>query len=172
MALLFYRWGISLYFLTGWFPSPKTTVPHPLHVSNTDICYNAAESKLEVICGIFTDDLEAALVKQYHTKTDLVKPEMHEAMDALVKRYLAANVHIKTGNTPLTFYYVGYELEKGRVNAYFESEKTPAPKKIEAEVSLLHNLYTDQSNIVHITVNGTRKSEKLDYPDKRVVQSF
>lgn len=172
MTLLFYRWVIGLFFVTGWGSSPKPTTPHPLHVANTDISYNAAEGKLEVICGIFTDDFESALVKQYHNKTDLVKPEMHEAMDALVKKYLAANVHIKTGTASLSFYYVGYELEKGRVNAYFESEKTPPPKKVEAEVTLLHNLYDDQINIVHITVNGTRKSEKLDYPAKRVVQTF
>ncbi|MES2808391.1 MAG: DUF6702 family protein [Bacteroidota bacterium] len=172
MTLLFYRWVIGLFFLTGWVSSPKNTAPHPLHVANTDISYNAAEGKLEVICGIFTDDFEAALVKQYHNKTDLVKPEMHQAMDALVKKYLAANVRIKTGTAPLAFNYVGYEIEGAKVNAYFESEKTPLPKKVEAEVSLLHNLYTDQINIVHITVSKVRKSEKLDYPDKRVVQSF
>jgi hypothetical protein len=40
------------------------------------------------------------------------------------------------------------------------------------QVSLLHNLFDDQINIVHITVNGVRKSEKLDYPEKKVEQVF
>jgi hypothetical protein len=172
MPLLFYKSVISFFLLTGWSSPHKTTAPHPLHVSSTDISYNATEGKLEVICKIYTDDFEAALVKQYHSKTDLVKPDMHEAMDVLVRKYLAANVRIKTTAPNLEFNYVGYELEKGMVNAYFESEKTALPKKIDAEVTLLHNLYNDQINIVHMTVNGTRKSEKLEYPDKKVAQTF
>jgi hypothetical protein len=172
MPLLFYKSVISFFFLTGWLSPAKPAAPHPLHVSSTDISYNATEGKLEVICKIFTDDFETALVKQYHNKTDLVKPELHEAMNVLVRKYLAANVHIKTTAVNLGFNYVGFELEKGMVNAYFESEKTPVPKSIDAEVTLLHNLYNDQINIVHMTVNGTRKSEKLEYPNKKVTQTF
>ncbi|WP_175270539.1 DUF6702 family protein [Mucilaginibacter humi] len=39
---------------------PNKPAPHPLHVSTTDINYNAKEGKLEVTCTIFTDDFEAA----------------------------------------------------------------------------------------------------------------
>ncbi|MDB4924003.1 MAG: hypothetical protein JWR23_59 [Mucilaginibacter sp.] len=150
----------------------KKPAPHPLHVSTTDISYNAQDNKLEVICTIFTDDFEAALAKQYHTTTDLTKSDMHAAMDKMVKSYVSANVHIKTTAVPLSFNYIGYEINKEAVNVYFESEKTPTPKKIDAEISLLHNQFNDQLNIVHMTVNGTRKSEKLDYPDKKVMQTF
>jgi hypothetical protein len=38
--------------------------------------------------------------------------------------------------------------------------------------SILYNLFEDQINIVHITVNGVRKSEKLDYPATKVSQTF
>jgi hypothetical protein len=150
----------------------KKSAPHPLHVSTTDISYNAQDNKVEVICTIFTDDFEAALVKQYHTKIDLTRADMHVAMDNLVKNYIATNVHIKTTAAPLPFNYVGFEINKEAVNVYFESEKTPLPKKIDAEITLLHNLFNDQLNIVHMTVSGTRKSEKLDYPDKKVTQTF
>ncbi|WP_429379963.1 DUF6702 family protein [Mucilaginibacter sp. UYCu711] len=152
--------------------SANKPVPHPLHVSTTDINYNAKEGKLEVTCTIFTDDFEAALAKQNHTKTDLVKADMHAAMDVLVKNYMSANVHIRTTAAALGFNYIGFEVDKEAVNVYFESEKTPTPKRIDAEITLLHNLYTDQMNIVHMTVNGTRKSEKLDYPVKKVTQTF
>ncbi|NNU34872.1 hypothetical protein HK413_13930, partial [Mucilaginibacter sp. S1162] len=95
---------------------------------------------------------------------------MHAAMDVLVKNYMAQNVHIKTTAAALGFNYIGFELDKEAVNVYFESDKTPIPKKIDAEITLLRNLYTDQMNIVHMTVNGIRKSGKLDYPDKKIAQ--
>jgi len=145
---------------------------HPIHVSTTNISYNNQDNKLEVICTIFTDDFEAALVKQYHTKTDLNKTEMHAAMDALVKKYIISNLQIKTGAAPLNLNYVGFEINKEATDVYFESDKIPAVKKIDVDVSLLHNLFDDQINIVHITVGGVRKSEKLDYPAKRVSQVF
>jgi light-regulated signal transduction histidine kinase (bacteriophytochrome) len=145
---------------------------HPIHVSTTNIEYNKQSSKVEVICTIFTDDFEAALEKQYHTKIDLSKNEMHTAMEALVKKYVAGNLQIKTGAAPLTLNYLGFEINKEAVDIYLESDKIPAFKKVDVDVSLMHNLFNDQINIVHITINGVRKSEKLDYPDKKLIQVF
>jgi len=151
---------------------PVKRIFHPMHVSTTNISYNNQDGKLEIICTIFTDDFEAALVKQYHAKTDLTKAEMHTAMDALVKKYVAGNLQVKTGTAPLTLNYLGFEINKEATDIYIETDKIPPVKKIDVDVSLLHNQFDDQINIVHITINGVRKSEKLDYPDKRVEQVF
>ncbi|HEY4322338.1 MAG TPA: DUF6702 family protein [Mucilaginibacter sp.] len=145
---------------------------HPIHVSTTNIEYNKQDNKLEVICTIFTDDFEAALEKQYHAKTDLTKADMHAAMDALVKSYIAANLNIKAGDTPQKLSYLGFEINKEATDVYLESEKIPAVKKVDVDVSLLYNIFDDQINIVHIIVNSVRKSEKVNYPDKRVEQVF
>ena len=144
---------------------------HPIHVSTTNIEYNKTDSKMEVICTIFTDDFEAALAKQYHSKVDLTKPEMHAEMEKIVKSYLATNLHIQNA-APLNLNFIGFEINKEATDVYLESDKTTSPKKIDVEVSLLHNLFDDQINIVHIIVNGLRKSEKLDYPDKKLSQVF
>ena len=70
------------------------------------------------------------------------------------------------------FKYLGFEINREATDIYLESDKMPAFKKIDVDVSLLHNLFDDEINIVHITENGVRKSEKLNYPDKRVSQEF
>jgi hypothetical protein len=145
---------------------------HPLHVSTTDVSFNAQDNQLEVICTIFTDDFEVALEKQFRTKADLTKPEMHVAMDVFVKNYVNSHLQLKTGTAPLALNYIGYEINREAVNVYLESAKIAAPKKIDAEVSLLQNVYDDQLNIVHMTVAGNRKSAKLDYPAKKVTQTF
>lgn len=151
---------------------PVHKVFHPIHVSTTNISYNALEGKLEIICTIFTDDFEAALAKQYHSKTDLTKADMHTAMNALVKNYIISHLQIKTAASLLSINYLGFEINREATDVYFESEKIPVFKRIDADVDILHNLFNDQINIVHITVNGVRKSEKLDYPDKKVSQAF
>ncbi|HEY2580271.1 MAG TPA: DUF6702 family protein [Mucilaginibacter sp.] len=151
---------------------PTVKALHPIHVSTTNIEYNKQDNKLEVICTIFTDDFEAALEKQYHTKTDLTKTDMHTAMDALVKSYIAANLNVKAGDISQKLNYLGFEINKEATDVYFESDKIPVVKKVDVDVSLLYNLFDDQINIVHIIVNGVRKSEKVNYPDKRVEQVF
>lgn len=146
--------------------------PHPIHVSTSNIEYNSKDNKLEVICTMFTDDFEAALAKQYHAKTDLNKQEMHAAMDGLVKQYVAANLFIKANDKPVKLGYLGFEINKEATDVYLESDQLPQVKKVDVEVSLLYNLFDDQMNIVHVIVNGNRKSERVNYPEKRVEQVF
>ena len=154
------------------FGMTKGIVFHPIHVSTSNIEYNSKDNKLEVICTLFTDDFEAALAKQYHAKADLNKQEMHAAMDALIKQYIAANLNIKIDDKATNLSYLGFEINKEATDVYLESDKTPAVKKVDVDVSLLYSLFDDQINIVHVIVNGTRKSEKVNYPDKRVEQAF
>lgn len=162
------------YILTGLFTAkkPAEVAFHPLHVSTTDVSFNAKDSQLEVICTIFTDDFESAIQKQFNSKADLNRADMHAAMDVLVKNYLNNHLQLKTGVSALPLTYIGFEINREAVNVYLESAKIASPKKIEAEVSLLQNLYGDQLNIVHMTVNGTRKSTRLDAPVKKVTQTF
>lgn len=145
---------------------------HPLHVSTTDLSYNAQDGKLEATCTIFVDDFELALQKEFNTKMDLQKPALHEAMDAFVKKYFASHLQVKAGDKSVQLTYLGFEINKEATNIYLESEKIPAPKKVEVDVSLLHNIFNDQLNIVHITVAGVRKSGRVDFPERKIIQSF
>ena len=85
---------------------------------------------------------------------------------------IAANLHIKANDAPVNLNYLGFEINREAVDVYLESDKIPAVKKVDVDISLVYNLFDDQINIVHIIVNGVRKSEKVDYPEKRVEQVF
>src|ERR1700749_2996990 len=112
---------IPLIFISSGKPAGKAF--HPIHVSTTNIEYNKNDSKLEVICTIFTDDFEAALAKQYHTKIDLNRADMHAAMEVLVKKYIASYLQVKTGAAPLNLTYIGFEINKEATDVYLESDK-------------------------------------------------
>jgi hypothetical protein len=151
---------------------PLKTNLHPLHISTTDIAYNGQDNKFEVICTIFVDDFESALSKEYHTPADLLKPAARAAAEVLVKKYIAGHVIVKPNQSAVNLNYLGYEIKDAAVNVYLESDKTASFKKVDVDISLLHNLYQDQINIVHITVNGNRKSDKLDWPNRKLSQVF
>jgi len=145
---------------------------HPLHVSTTNVTFNAAEKDLEVTCTIFTDDLEEVIRKKYHQKTDLTRPDMHKAMDVLLNKYVSNHLQLKVNKSTGTLNYLGFEVDREAVNIYLESVKVATPREIAAVVTLLQDLYSDQLNIVHMTVGGNRKSARLDSPEKKVTQNF
>lgn len=145
---------------------------HPYHVGSVEINYNEKSKTFEITGRFFLDDLENGLAKKYgkfyHFNDTKYKGQLNEAL----KNYSSEYLKLKTDNQFLKVNYVGYEEDSESVNIYLESEKVSNPKKVEAAVSFLYNLFDDQINLVHIIVNGNRKSEKLTYPDRYLYQQF
>ncbi|WP_131536182.1 DUF6702 family protein [Pedobacter nototheniae] len=145
---------------------------HPLHVSTTEVNFNAKDKSLEISCRIFTDDFESILAKLYKQKTDLSKPEMKTAMDELVKKYLTSHLQIKANGKIAVLNYIGFEIDHEATNIYLEVEKIPSVKSIEIDNTILYDLFNDQMSIVHVVKNGNRKSGKILYPDKKFTANF
>ena len=145
---------------------------HPYHVGSVEINYNSKSKTYEITGRFYLDDLENALAekykKSYHFNDEKYKAVLNEAL----KNYSSDYFKLKSDNKFLKINYIGYEEDGESVNVFLESEVTPTPKKVEAAVSFLYNLYDDQMNIVHIIVNGKRKSEKLSYPNRYLYQTF
>ncbi|SKB30165.1 DUF6702 family protein [Daejeonella lutea] len=170
MIVLLFQLLLNYSLLTG---SATSLIPlHPLHVSTLEITQNSGSKTTEVVCKIFTDDFEAALAKQYQVKIDLSAPARHASMKDLVKKYILANLQIKSSARISELNYLGFEKEKEFVYVYLESEMVSPPKTIDVQVSFLHNLYKDQINIIHVTIDGKRKSTKLDFPKKTATFNF
>ncbi len=145
---------------------------HPLHVSTTEMNFNSKEKSLEVSCRIFTDDFERILAKNYRTKTDLTKPEMHTAMDALVKKYLEAHLHYTINGKSVKASYIGFEIDHEATNVYLEIENISSLKSLNLNNTILYDLFDDQMNILHVENKGQRKSARTNYPATRLVVTF
>jgi hypothetical protein len=144
---------------------------HPFHVSVVEINHNAADKTLEISCKLFTDDFEKVLTQNYpqdaahKTKVDLINPPDKKAMDTLVKKYIKAHLSISVDGKPVNLSYVGFEHESEAIYGYVEVDNIPTVNKIDLTNKILHDLFTDQINLMHVIVGGNRKSTKLDYPD-------
>lgn len=149
-------------------------VLHPFHISVTEIEHNAADKTLEISCKIFTDDFETILAKNYNAKVDLTNPPNNNkpAMDSLVKKYINSHLSMKVNGKPVSFEYVGYEVEKEAAYGYIQVDNISSVSKIDMNNSILYDKFDDQMNIMHVKVNGDRKSYKLNYPDKETSFSF
>ncbi len=173
MVILINKWLLLLGFsalLPG--KTPVLTAVHPFHVSVTEIEHSSQDKSLQISCKLFTDDFETILAKNYKTKVDLVNPANRAAMDSLIKKYLLSHLSVKADGKTVHFSYLGYEHEKEAVYGYVEAENIAAVKKIEISSTVLYDMFDDQVNIFHVKVNGERKSNRLNYPDKELKVEF
>ena len=118
------------------------------------------------------DDLENALNKKYVKSVHFMDPKFKAEINKELESYSAEYIKLKSDNQLIKVNYIGYEEDHESVNIYLESEVLTVPKKVETAVSFLYNLFDDQMNIIHIIINGERKSEKLTYPDRYLYQQF
>lgn len=139
--------------------------PHPFHVSVIEVNHNATDKTLEISCKIFTDDFEKILAKNYKTKVDLINPADKAPMDSLVKKYILSHLSISANGKPVILHYLGFENDKEAAFGYIEVENVPVLNKINISTNLMYDQFEDQVNIMHVIVNGNRKSTKLNFPE-------
>lgn len=162
---------VTLFLIFSLF-SFKKFEKHPLHVSTTEVNFNAKDKALEISCRIFSDDFESILAKLYKQKTDLVNPALKNQMDVLVKKYLSSHLQIKANGKLVSMNYIGFEIDHEATNIYLEVEKISNVKSIEVSTSILYDLFDDQMSIIHLVKGNTRKSGKVLYPDKTFNANF
>ncbi|WP_111955253.1 DUF6702 family protein [Chryseobacterium lathyri] len=164
--------NLWLFLLPVFFLFSFSKVKHPYHVGSVEINYNSKSKSFEITGRFFLDDLENALGKKYgnsfHFNDEKYKARLNEALE----KYCAEYFKLKADGKFLRINYVGYEEDSESVNVFLESETLNTPKKVESAVSFLYNLFDDQINIVHMIVNGERKSEKLTYPNRYLYRQF
>lgn len=168
MASAIYKWLIaSLLIFSG-----LGAVRHPLHIGVVEINHNAKDKSLEISCKLFTDDFERVLGQNYKTRADLYNPAEKKAMDKIVSDYITQHLNLKVDDKTLSFSYLGFEKQDDVTYVYAEIDEVPGVKKVEVNDKLMQDLFTDQISLIHVIVNGNRKTTKLTYPATQAVFSW
>lgn len=144
-------------------------VLHPFYVSITSVDYNSEAQRVEISSRIFYDDLEAALKAEAGLQVDLINPSDVEKTDSLLSRYFRDRFRVSVDGQPLTLKYLGYEIEDDVAWCYLEAGNITAINRLAVDSRILFDQFPKQSNILHVTAYGKRKSRKLDNPQRRAV---
>ena len=141
---------------------------HPLYVSVIEIEHNAKDKTLEVSCKIFTDDFEKTLRKTYNVHVDLLDPAKKDAMNKLVNDYVQKHLKIALEGKNATMRFIGYEQIEEGIYSYYQVNNVNAVKNISITDDILYEYKKEQMGLIHVTVNGNRKSSKLNNPDEKI----
>jgi hypothetical protein len=169
MAKPFYR--IIACFLT-WLSFSSYTI-HPVYMSVTEIEHNTKEQLLEVSCKIFTNDFESQLKKKSSQKIDLLNPDLKNKMNLLVEGYIQNHLKISVNNSSISkMKFIGFEQIEDAIVSYFEINGINKVNSIKIENTILYDYSEQQINLMHVIVNGIRKSYKLNNPDSQISFNF
>ena len=145
---------------------------HPLHLATVEIDHNATDKALEITCKTFWDDFESILSKVNRSKVDLVSGKDTAGNNKKIFEYIKSHLQITIDGKPVQMSFVGYEKEDVVVYSFLQVDNISSVKKVTIVNSLMHDMFDDQVEIIHMIVNGNRKSTKLDYPAKSAEFSF
>jgi hypothetical protein len=137
---------------------------HPLYISVTEINHNPKDKILEISCKVFTNDFEAVLEKAAGAKVDLSAVKDKAASDKLIAGYVVRHLRLKVDGKQVELHFVGSENEEDGTWSYFQVNDVPTVKRIDVVNDLLYEGFSQQINIIHVTVGGQRQSTRLDCP--------
>jgi hypothetical protein len=145
---------------------------HPIYVSVTEIQHNAKDKTLEISCKIFTSDFEAILKSKSKSKINLLQPSDKTLMESLVNQYIQQHLKIKVDGILKPMEFLGYEQNEDAIQSYFEIDNVSNLKKIDVQDDILYEYKSEQISIIHVIVNGNRKSTKLVNPDNSLSLNY
>jgi len=149
-----------------------TRARHPIHVSVTEIEYDQPERELEIMIRIFIDDLENAVRRHRNEPSlDILNPDKITT-EKLISAYLEDHFSVALDNKRQRIEYLGQEEEGQALICYVLVSVIRNWQTCEVTNTILQELYDDQSNIVHVTVNGKTKSRRLVRDNPKGLFSF
>lgn len=149
---------------------------HPYYVSLVNMYWNEETRTYQVSIRLFWDDLEQALEEKHGEKAYLATEWEIEQANEWIFGYLAEHMKvwslgggddgsggasvIAQSDQPVSWIWIGREDEMDVAWCYMESEPIDDPKEIALDVSIFHELFRTQTNIVYV---------KLDEEDKNLL---
>lgn len=135
---------------------------HKFYVSITKIEYAPQEEAVQIITKIFVDDFQHLLQKRYDTKLVLDEKDESKLADGYIEKYLLQKIKIEINGEVAHLNYLGKEYDKDLLLCYIEIEGVKTLNSIYIENKALMDMYDEQQNIIHVKVQGKRRSLILE----------
>ena len=145
---------------------------HPLYIAVAEIEYNSKDKFATLLCKTFSDDLELALQKQYHKAENFDTPENVKKLYAEMEDYIKNHLQLTINGKGTDFVFTNFKKEDKAVSMYFRINNISDIKRFEVTDTIFYELYDKQIQIVYITVNGNRKSNRITNPESKVAFDF
>lgn len=131
---------------------------HKFYVGIYQVNYVPKKKEIQITTRIFIDDLEKALEKKSKKKLYLATPKEVVETDGLIKNYLSEKLIVTVNKSQKTLRFLGKEVEDNVLICYLTAPISEKINSVAIHNSVLTEIYPEQQNIVHLNVNGNKKT--------------
>jgi len=138
---------------------------HPVHVSYSNIEYNANTRKLDIIIKLYTDDFEQIVNRKNNIILNLAKENELKNASIYCIRYVYDHFKIKINRNThweKTAIFQGKKHTELETFLYFSVSLKKQAKSIELTNTLMNDLYQDQNNLVIFNFSDNEIALKMD----------
>jgi len=153
---------LSLVILVSIITGLFSFVPHPYHVSYTEINYKKETHNLTFAIEVFTDDLEMAIKLEYKPKKFFLGTDsLSDSVEVYIQKYISSKTTIIVDGIVLKqLQFLPSESNPDRTTIYFELTDLPNFKSLAFYNEVLINTFQDQQNIVEF-IHSSKKEKAL-----------
>ena len=116
--------------------------------------------------------LNKHFVSKIKSKIDLLNPAYKQAMNVLVNNYIQKHLQLRVDEKNVVMQFLGFEQQEEGIISYYQVSNVASVKKITVTDNILYETKPQQMQIIHVTVNGERKSSRLNNPEDKVSFEF
>lgn len=145
---------------------------HKYYVSLCEIEYVEEQKSVQIILGMFIDDIELTLNKNHQKELKLATENEIENVDEYYLPYLQKHFKISINGTAKLYDYIGKEYEHDIVRFYLEIPDVKTLNSLQITNNSLIRDFEDQKNIIKIKVNDFHKTFYLSKKNDKGLLKF
>lgn len=136
---------------------------HKFYISVTNVDYSEKDEAVQIITRVFIDDMNVVLNERYGYPAVLGTKKESSVDKEFLEKYLRTKFLVEINGKTEKYDFIGHKFDTDMVICYLEVPNVPLNtlKQIGITNEVLTDLYDDQQNVVHIKVNGNKKSHVL-----------
>lgn len=131
---------------------------HKFYVSIFLVENNTKRNELEITARIFIDDLDKALESRFNIKPKIGTPNQIPDVEKYINAYINASLLITTNSNQKPLNWLGFELENDVLVCYLTMPYVDKINELTVKNTFLTNLFSEQQNIMHFTINAKKSS--------------
>lgn len=145
---------------------------HKYYLSVTDLEFNSESQSVQIITRLFYDDLEEVLQERYDDSIVVDATYDQEILDRYLTKYLSQKLVVTINGEKKEHTFIGKEYEDDYVVCYVEIEDIKEISSLEVYNTLLTDVFPEQKNMVHTSINNHKKSFLLTRENSKGLLNF
>ncbi len=137
----------------------NSSFDHKFYVSKCLIEFNSEAKALQISLHLFVDDLEEALQLKGIEQQRISSDKEHPEAELHIFQYLQQHLQIQIDGTNVQFDFIGKEpsADLQAIWCYLEVSEIESINRLSVSNNVLMEVFEDQKNIIHISVDKKAK---------------